>query len=267
MCANTRGPARWPAHVATAIIRRVTPEPQTLTVLLYSSLAAGAAALGVAPIALRGRLPLVAIGWANALASGLMLGVAYSLLMSGLAVQALYGSAGALLGIGFVYFTHAVTGTADLDLNKLGEQGPEYGYQVLLVETLHSAQEGIAIGAAMLVSLPFGISTAIALGVHNIPEATILSAILSERGVRLRHAAGLAVATNIGQILLAIVTYAVVTAAPVLLPWAIGFAVGALIYLVMVELLPESYRQAGHTSIALVTVVAMGIVVLLASGS
>ena len=41
----------------------------------------------------------------------------------------------------------------------------------------------------------------------------------------------------------------------------IGFAVGSLIYLVLAELLPESYRQAGHTSIALVTLITMGIVV------
>ncbi len=52
-----------------------------------------------------------------------------------------------------------------------------------------------------------------------------------------------------------------VGAVPAVLPWAIGFAVGSLIYLVLAELLPESYRQAGHTSIALVTLVTMGIVV------
>ena len=38
---------------------------------------------------------------------------------------------------------------------------------------------------------------------------------------------------------------------------------GALLYLIMAELLPHCYRQAGHTSIALVTILAMGIVVLL----
>ena len=58
-------------------------------------------------------------------------------------------------------------------------------------------------------------------------------------------------------------TFVLVGAVPSLMPWAIGFAVGALIYLVLVELLPESYRQAGHTSIALVTLVAMGMVVAL----
>jgi len=57
----------------------------------------------------------------------------------------------------------------------------------------------------------------------------------------------------------------IVQAAPGTLPWALGFAMGALVQLVMSELLPESYRQAGPRSIALVTVVAMGIVVLLQS--
>jgi len=61
---------------------------------------------------------------------------------------------------------------------------------------------------------------------------------------------------------MAVATFAVVAAAPAVLPWALGFAVGALIYLVMVELLPESYRQAGATTIGLVTVLAMGVVVL-----
>jgi hypothetical protein len=44
-------------------------------------------------------------------------------------------------------------------------------------------------------------------------------------------------------------------------------AVGALLYLVMAELLPHCYRQAGHTSIALVAILSMGMVVLLAGGA
>jgi zinc transporter ZupT len=131
------------------------------------------------------------------------------------------------------------------------------------VNALHAAHEGVAIGVGMAVSLPFGILMALALAVHNIPEAAIQTTIVTKRGARLRDAAALAVVTNVNQILLAIVSFSVLEAAPGLLPWAVGFAVGALIYLVMVELLPESYREAGHTSIAVVTVVAMGMVVLL----
>lgn len=241
--------------------------PATLTVLLYSSLAAVTAALGVLPLVRRAQPPKWWIGWANAIASGLMLGVAYALLDSGLEREALQGGFGSLLGVAFVYGTHRVTGTAELELNRMNDSRPEYGYQVILVNFLHAAHEGIAIGVAMAVSLPFGILMALALAVHNIPEATILAAVVTNRGLRLPNAALLAVAANVNQVLLAIVSFAIVAALPAVLPWVLGFAVGALIYLVLVELLPESYREAGKTSIALVTVVALGIVVLLIGGA
>lgn len=235
----------------------------TLVVLLYSSIAAGTAALGAVPLVGRARIPILAIGWANALAAGLMLGAAFLLMDVGLEHAPLASGLGAALGIVFVWFTHAAAGTEELDLNRLGDTGEVYGYKILLVNTLHSAPEGVAIGAAAVVSLPFGVFVALAIAVHNIPEAAVLSAVLRSRGVRLDNAAGLAVATNTMQILLAVASFAVVSAARAVLPWALGFAVGALIYLVMAELLPQCYRQAGHTTIALVTIVAMGIVVLL----
>lgn len=235
----------------------------TLIVLLYASIAALSAAIGVVPHALRGELPRAFLGWANALAAGLMLGVAYALLSEGLGQRALPGAGGAILGVAFVRITHWAAGTQDLDLNELDELAPEYGYQVVLVHSLHGAYEGVAIGAAMVVALPFGISMALALAVHNISEAMVLTAILSRRSVRTLHAAGLAVATNVNQVLVAVVTFVLVGALPALFPWALGFAVGALIYLVLSDLLPESYRQSGHTTIAVVTLVAMGIVILL----
>ena len=70
--------------------------------------------------------------------------------------------------------------------------------------------------------------------------------------------------SNVPQVLMAVVAVALIQAAPsLLLQWALGFAFGALVYLVLAEHLPESYRKAGHTTIALVTIVAMGIVVLI----
>ncbi|NNF12919.1 MAG: ZIP family metal transporter [Gemmatimonadetes bacterium] len=237
-----------------------------LAVLLASSAAAFVAALGVVPQALMGRLATPVLGWGNALASGLMLGVAYSLTTVQPDGEVLMGAGGAVVGMLFVRITHVFSGVEDLDLNELGELDPAYGYQLFVVNTLHAAYEGVAIGVAMIVSLPFGLAMAVALAVHNIPEAMIFTAVLRERGVKVLHAAVLAVATNLNQVLLAVVTYSVLAALPVLRPWALGFAFGSLVYLVLDELLPESYRQAGHTSIALVTLVAMGIVVALGGG-
>lgn len=234
-----------------------------LAVLAYASAAAATASLGAAPFLIRRRLPVVWLGWANAIAAGLMLGAAYLLFVRGLRTNPEVAPVGAGMGILFVVWAHHAVGTAKIDLHQLADTPPEYGYQVFLVATLHSAAEGIAIGAAMAVSLPFGAFLALAIALHNIPEGAVLCAILGARGVPVGSAAGLAVAANIGQILLAIVAFALITAAPGIRPWTLGFAVGALFHLVMVELLPESYRQAGHRSIALVTIVAMGMVVLL----
>lgn len=195
-----------------------------------------------------------------------MLGAAFVLMTANPDRKPDVAALGTLLGIAFVRFTHMVSGTEDLDLDRVNETSEAYGYKVMLVNALHSASEGVAIGAAVMVSSPFGVFVALAMGVHNVPEATALCAVLRAHGVRLSHAAGLAFVSNVPQILMAVVAVALIQAAPPLLPWALGFAFGALVYLVLAEHLPESYGKAGHTTIALVIIVAMGIVVLVGSG-
>ncbi len=232
-------------------------------VLGVSGLTALAAIVGPLPLAL-GRPPSRSvIGWANALAGGLMIGVAYALLTEGLGGALIAGGLGALLGIFFVRTTHALVGTGELDVDGPDSAGPGGGYKAIVVDSLHAADEGVAIGVAMAVAVPLGVAMAATLAVHNVPEAMLLSTVLTRRGLSVPRAAGVAVAVNLNQVLLAVATFAVLGAVPAGLPWVAGFAVGALMYRSLVELLPESYHQAGETSIAMVTLLAMGIVVLL----
>ncbi len=233
-----------------------------LIALAFSSLAALMG--GVGALAFVNRKPsTVMLGVANSLAAGLMLGAAYALLVVGQEGLSLRHAAGAVAGIIYVFLSHRAAGASELELNRLDGVEDTYGYTVLLVGTLHGAAEGLAIGVAMAVSVPFGLFMALAIGVHNVPEGAVLSAILSSRGRSLPAAAALAVMANIGQILLTVVAFAVINAAPAALPWISGFAVGALVYLVMAELLPEGYREAGHTSVALAAIVALGLIVIL----
>jgi len=233
-------------------------------VLVFSGLAALTAAFGAVPHAL-GRPPSrAAIGWANALAGGLMLGVAYTVLTEGVFASLIAGGLGTLIGIAFVRTGHALTGTTELDVDDVERPGAGGSYKATLLEALHSADEGIAIGVAMALSLPLGIGMAATLAVHNIPEAMVLTTVLARRGLSVGRSAGVAVGVNLNQVLLAVVTFGILTELPVLIPWIAGFAVGTLMYRTLVELLPESYHQAGETGIALVTLLAMGMVVLLA---
>lgn len=189
-----------------------------------------------------------------------MLGAGYALIADVDETWMLTG--GAMLGILFTHWTHAVSGTESLDLNQLDAAEPTYGYRVLLVATLHSAVEGVALGAAMAADIRFGAFMALVIALHNVPEGTILAAVFRGQGVRLRHGTGLVVASNLSQILLAVAIFAVIEAAPRVLPWASGFAMGGMVNLVFVELLPESYAQAGRTSIALVGALALATVLL-----
>ncbi len=242
----------------------------TLLILTLSTAAALTSALGVLPLIGRGHMPRSWVGWGNAIAAGMMLGAAYMLsalvpapVKPGSVRPELLEAIGAVLGISFIYWTHVAVGTAGVELNRARAEDPLHGYRILMVNGLHSASEGLAMAVAMVINLEFGVLVALALAVHNIPEATVLAAVLHGRGLNLRQIAGLAVATNLSQILLAVATYSVVIAAPATLPWVQGFAVGTLVQLVLIELLPESYREAGQTSIAAVTVVALGVVVLI----
>jgi zinc transporter ZupT len=237
--------------------------PAVVGVLVYSSLAAAAAALGVVPLLRRPALPTHWLGWANAAAAGLMLGAAWLLLDAGLH-SVLPAGAGALLGIVFVYSSQAMSRTSDLGLNRLDSPAAEYTAAVELRSTLHSAAEGVAIGGSMVVRVELGIFMALALAVHNVPEGMLLAVVHRARGTGAVVTALRAVAVNASQVALAVIAYLLAVAWPALLPWTLGFAAGALIYLVMVELLPESYHQVGHTSIADLTSLAIGAVVLLA---
>jgi ZIP family zinc transporter len=190
-----------------------------------------------------------------------MLGVAYTLLTEGLGSALVAGGGGALLGLVFVRTAHAAAGTGELDADLVQ---PEKEYKVVLVDALHAADEGVAIGVAMAVSTTLGVAMAITLGFHNVPEAMVLTSVLARRGASSPRTAAIAVGVNLSQVALAALSFSVVSGWPVLLPWLTGFAVGALIYRTLVELLPESYHQAGQTSIAMVTLLAAGVVVLLA---
>ncbi len=234
-----------------------------LVVLACSTGAALLAAVGIVPLLGRDSVPHRWLGWSNAAAAGVMLGAAYLLAARSMPGNPLSLGGGAILGIGFIWWTHDVSGTAELDLNVQGSAQDTYSSDVLLVSALHSAAEGIAIGAAMAADLLLGTWIAAAIAVHNVPEGTLQAAVFRSRGTGNARVLLLTLVASATLVPMAVSTYAVLAAAPQVTRWGLGFGSGALIYLVTVDLLPESYRQAGATSIALVALLAMGMVAVL----
>jgi len=228
----------------------MTPLLDALRLTAAAALASGLAAL---PFASRRTLPEGWLGWANALAAGLMLGVAYVLLLGGLSGPEAALAGAATLGV----LAAALTG-------RWTAAGTSAGAQ-LWRSGAHAGYEGIAIGAALATDWRLGVFTTVAMAVHNVPESAELVAGLRRGGSPLGRAAALAVLADGAQVALAVGTLAAGIAWPAVQPWLTGFAVGALIHLVLAELLPLSYRQAGREGIAGLTIVAMGTVTLLSA--
>jgi ZIP family zinc transporter len=234
-----------------------------LAVLLATSAGAAAAALA-GLLFVGGRTPSRRpLGWANALAAGLMFGAAYALLAEGLELGVFAATAGALVGVALVHVSHRLGHTAELDLNLVDEPASGYGARVWGVQSVHSAWEGVAIGAAAAMSLELGLILVAILALHNVAEATLLIAVLRGRGIGLPRASMGAVSSNLPQVAMGLLVFGLARGADGAWAFAAGVGVGAIVQLVLVELLPEAYRQAGPASIALVTSVAVGLTVLL----
>jgi zinc transporter, ZIP family len=236
---------------------------QGTATLLFASLAAAASVLGCVPFARGRRVGATGLGWANAFAGGLMLGSAYALAVSFPAGDSLAALAGAVLGGGMLFGFRLGFAPDDVDVNAEGEAPAEAGARVLFLSALHAAAEGTAIGAAILIDLRLGVVMTATLALHNVAEATaLLGAVGPSKLSRPRHAV-LVVAMKLPQVVLALATFGLVHGMPESLPWVAGFSVGALVYLVLADVLPLAYRESGHTSIALVVSAALCVVVLL----
>jgi zinc transporter ZupT len=128
---------------------------------------------------------------------------------------------------------------------------------------VHSAPEGITMGAAMGLSPTFGFFVVLTFAFHNISESAGVISQLESGGFNRSRATLLAIGARATQVLLAVVAYLLATTSDVALSFTLGFAFGALAYLCIAELLPEAYHTAGRTSIAIVASVAAGVVSLL----
>jgi ZIP family zinc transporter len=215
---------------------------------LWSVLAALAAGLGPFFI---GRKYL---GWANALAAGLMLGAGYLVMEAGMSRAILLASGGAAFGIVATFLIHVLLGVGTR---------PVLAYTASAV---HSAPEGIAIGAAMALSPAFGFFVVLTFALHNISESAVVISQLESGGFARGKATLLAIGARATQIIFALLAFLLATTSEIALSITLGFGFGSLVYLCIAELLPEAYHTAGRTSIAVVASVAAGVVSLLGGG-
>lgn len=160
-------------------------------------------------------------------------------------------AAGFMLGIGFLLFMDLLI--PHLHLNDARPEGRPCGLKkttmLVLAVTLHNLPEGMAVGVVFAgflagngaISLAGALSLSIGIAIQNFPEGAIISLPLkSEEGGSRGRAFILGMLSGVVEPIGALLTVCAYRFIVPFLPYLLAFAAGAMIYVVVEELIPES---------------------------
>ncbi len=118
---------------------------------------------------------------------------------------------------------------------------------VILGDSFHTFVDGAVIAAAVVTSLPLGLTTALAVATHEIPQEVGDVAILLRAGYSRMRAFTLNILAGAGGILGAIAMLLASRVVPGALPYVLAFAAGNFLYVAMVDLIPDLHRGTHAT--------------------
>jgi zinc transporter ZupT len=233
------------------------------SVFLAAVVTALATGLGALPFLAVRRPSRSWLGISNGVAAGFMLAASAVLVWEGVDRGAAGTVVGAALGVAGIMLARRWIGDHEhLEVGALRGADAAKAVMIVGVMTVHSFAEGVAVGVSFGGGDALGLFIAAAIAVHNIPEGLAISLVLVPRGASVAAAAGWSVASSLPQPLMAVPAFAFVEVFDPVLPYGLGFAAGAMGWMVVAELLPEARR---HTSPGRVTAaVALAFLAMLA---
>ena len=235
-------------------------------VALMTDLATG---LGALPFFFFRRFPVRWQGFSYAVAGGMMVSAAvFSLAEQGLGRGRAWETiAGMLAGSGFYWLTARWVKDREWSFGNLSARQSRQSFLVLTAMFVHSIPEGVAIGVGYATGqIEFGLLLALAIAVHNIPEGIAVSLPLRAEGVSALRCLGFAILTSVPQPLAAVPAFLLVEFSQPLLPAGLGFAGGAMIFLVVEELVPESLKRTSREETAWGFVVGLMLMLAVTAG-
>ncbi len=170
---------------------------------------------------------------------------------------------GFLLGMIFLLLLDSVIPHLHLDSDKPEGPKTKLGKSAMLVlaVTLHNIPEGMAVGVTFAgvligntgITLSGAFALALGIAIQNFPEGAIISMPLCSLGVSKKRAFLYGVLSGLVEPVGAMLTILLTGIIVPFLPYFLSFAAGAMIYVVVEELIPES-QMGEHTNIATIGV-------------
>ena len=224
------------------------------SVFLFALLTAVATGLGALPFIFVKNLTRRWLGASNAIAAGLMLAASFGLIYEGVDYSLFGTLTGALIGLGFIVLARTLLRHEEHPVVFASMSGLDARKALLIVGvmTVHSFTEGVGVGVSFGGGQALGLFITLAIAVHNIPEGLAISLVLVPRGVGWFRAALWSIFSSLPQPLMAVPAFLFVEAFRPLLPYGLGFAAGAMIWMVFSELIPDALEEASSNLIAVV---------------
>lgn len=216
--------------------------PDVVVLILAASGTALATGVGAIPVFLLGRRAAALTSPLLGFAAGAMTVAAFTGLLLPAAEEgsAVEIAAGFLAGIAFVGIARRLLPP---ERGFLGRRGPDASASALvfLVLFVHSLPEGLAVGTAFA-SDRAGLSlfVILAIAIQNVPEGTSIALPMHEAGFGPWRQFWVAVATSAPQPIGAVIAWLAVEAVTGLLPISFGFAAGAMLTIVAIEMAPRA---------------------------
>lgn len=113
---------------------------------------------------------------------------------------------------------------------------------ILIGDAFHNFVDGAVVAAAVVSSLALGISTALAVAAHEIPQELGDFAILLGAGYSRRRALMLNVLSGLAAVVGALTAFVALSVIPDLLPYVLSIASASFLYIAMADLIPDLHR-------------------------
>jgi zinc transporter, ZIP family len=174
---------------------------------------------------------------------------------------------GILLGAGVIWRLDAVAPSLDRFAPAAPGMPGERVRRVWLFTlaiTLHNLPEGLAVGLSFSGGdMQAGISTAFGIGLQNMPEGLAVAASLASIGYSRRAALSWALASGLVEPVAGTIGAVAVQVFAPLLPWGFGFAAGAMIFVVVSEIIPDTNGRADGRGATLGLMIGLCVMLLL----
>ncbi len=160
---------------------------------------------------------------------------------------------GSALGIAFLIAMDALLPHLTPELLRRDGGSHRRTALLALAVTLHNIPEGMAVGISFSLAarsdagaLPAAMALAFGIGVQNFPEGAAISLPLRQDGMGKGKAFLIGALSGIVEPVFGLLTVLAAGAVEPLMPWLLSFAAGAMLYVVVEELIPEANLRHDH---------------------